>query len=115
MVNFSPWRFAFRYRLIILGVNYKVGLRMIAGGTQLRCLAHLCMLLLVISSLQEQGSDLLKSILLSLRCIVGVLISCHGLACKGSFQILFGLSTGVLIRKEQDSVALPFLRVSTQS
>ena len=88
---------------------------MIAGGTQLRCLAHLCMLLLVISSLQEQGSDLLKSILLSLRCIVGVLISCHGLACKGNFQILFGLSTGVLIRKEQDSVALPFLRVSTQS
>ena len=38
MVNLSPWRFAFRYRLIIFSVNFKVGLRMNAGGTHLRCL-----------------------------------------------------------------------------
>ena len=38
MVNLSPWRFAFQYSLIIFSVNFKVGLRMNAGGTQLRCL-----------------------------------------------------------------------------
>ena len=68
------------------------------GNTVMQFLEpHLCMLLLVISSFQEQGSNLLKSTLLSLGCIVSIFISCHGFARKGSFQILFGLSTGVLI------------------
>ena len=45
----------------------------------------------VISSLEEEGSDLLIAFLLCNGCKIGVLVSSLGLACESSFKVLFGL------------------------
>lgn len=57
---------------------------------------QLCMLLLVLSGFEEEGSDLLIAFLLGNRSEVGVLVACTGLAGKCSFQILLGLGASVL-------------------
>ena len=54
------------------------------------------MLFLVVSGFEEEGSNLFVTFLLCLGSEVGVLVTCLGLACEGSFQILFGLCTCVL-------------------
>ena len=64
---------------------------------------HLGMLLLVVSGLQEQRGDLLVTFLLGLGSKVGILISGHGFAGKGSLQVLLGLGTCVLVSHDSSS------------
>ena len=45
----------------------------------------------------EESGDLLISFLLCHGCEIGILISGHGFAGKGSLQILLGLSTSILV------------------
>ena len=61
---------------------------------------HLGVLLLVLGRLEEERGDLLVALLLGNRCKVGVLISCLGLACKGSLKVLLGLRSGILVGRD---------------
>ena len=73
--------------------------KVLSGIAQLAQLLEpkLSVLLLVLGSLQEQLSDLLKAGLLCHGSKVGVLISCLGLACKGLPQVLFCLGSFIFV------------------
>ena len=55
----------------------------------------LCVLLLVISGLEEYSRDLLVSCFLCYGSKVGIFISCLRLACKSGPKILLGLGSGI--------------------
>ena len=53
---------------------------------------QLGVLLLVGRSLLKDGGDLLKAVLLGLRCKIGVLVARLRFACKCGHEVLFGLA-----------------------
>ena len=58
---------------------------------------ELGMLLLVVSGVQEEGSDLFISGLFGDGSEIGILVSCHGFAGKGFHQVLFGFGAGIAV------------------
>ena len=59
---------------------------------------QLGMLLLVLGSLQEEGGNLLVTVLLGHGGIVGVLVAGHRLTGKSGLEVLLGAGAGVFVR-----------------
>ena len=58
----------------------------------------LCVFLLVLGSLQEQGCDLFEPILFRLRCKIRIFVAGLGFSGKRGFQVLLSLRTDIRIR-----------------